>query len=159
MNFSTRVIALINIALPALAPVLLLGTRLYVAWQFLVSGYLKVTSWDQTIGLFTTEYHTPILSPYAAAIAGSFGELFFPVLLVLGLFGRIGALGLFAVNLMAVISYQQVLLADGFEAALGQHILWAYMLAVLAVYGPGRLSVDSIVQWRWPRRTAAAAIA
>ena len=81
------------------------------------------------------------------------------MLLVLGLFGRIGALGLFAVNLMAVISYQQVLLADGFEAALGQHILWGYMLAVLAVYGPGRLSVDSIVQRRWPRRTAAAAIA
>jgi putative oxidoreductase len=130
--------------LQTLAAPFLLGSRLYVAWQFLASGYLKVTSWNQTIGLFTTEYHTPLLSPTAAAIAGSFGELFFPTLLVLGLCTRIGALGLFAVNAVAVISYRQVLLADGFEAALGQHILWGYMLMVLAVFGAGRVSLDSL---------------
>jgi putative oxidoreductase len=154
MHLLARLHALANSVLPALAPLLLLGTRLYVAWQFLVSGYLKVTSWDQTIGLFTTEYHTPLLPPYAAAVAGSAGELVFSALLVLGLFGRLGAIGLFAVNAMAVISYRQVLLAEGFEAALGQHILWGYMLAVLAVYGVGSLSLDALISGRRAARAA-----
>jgi hypothetical protein len=37
----------------------------------------------------------------------------------------ITAIGLFAVNAMAVNSYANVLLAEGYEAALGQHVLWA----------------------------------
>jgi putative oxidoreductase len=122
-----------------------LGARLYVSWQFLKSGYLKVTSWDSTIYLFENEYHTPLLSPHAAAVAGSFGELFFPTLLVLGLVSRLSAIGLFAVNAMAVISYSQVLLAEGSEAALGQHILWGTLLVFLMVYGPGKFSLDYLL--------------
>jgi putative oxidoreductase len=159
MRLVARVHALSTTLMPALSPVLLLGTRLYVAWQFLLSGYLKVTSWDQTVGLFTTEYHTPLLPPYAAAVAGSAGELVFSTLLVLGLFGRLGAIGLFAVNAMAVISYRHVLLAEGFEAALGQHLLWGYMLAVLAVYGAGSLSLDALLSGRRASRTARPALA
>jgi putative oxidoreductase len=122
-----------------------LGARLYVSWQFLKSGYLKVTSWDSTIYLFENEYHTPVLSPHAAAVAGSFGELFFPTLLVLGLVSRLSAIGLFAVNAMAVISYSHVLLAEGSEAALGQHILWGTLLVFLMIYGPGKLSLDYLL--------------
>jgi putative oxidoreductase len=122
-----------------------LGARLYVSWQFLKSGYLKVTSWDSTIYLFENEYHTPLLSPHAAAVAGSFGELFFPTLLVLGFAGRLSAIGLFAVNAMAVISYSQVLLAEGSEAALGQHILWGTLLVFLIIYGPGKFSLDYVL--------------
>ena len=122
-----------------------LGARLYVSWQFLKSGYLKVTSWDSTIYLFENEYHTPVLSPHAAAAAGSFGELFFPTLLVLGLVSRLSAIGLFAVNAMAVISYSQVLLAEGSEAALGQHILWGTLLVFLMIYGPGKFSLDYLL--------------
>jgi putative oxidoreductase len=122
-----------------------LGARLYVSWQFLKSGYLKVTSWDSTIYLFENEYHTPVLSPHVAAVAGSFGELFFPTLLVLGLVSRLGAIGLFAVNAMAVISYSQVLLAEGSEAALGQHVLWGTLLMFLIIYGPGKFSLDYLL--------------
>ena len=82
------------------------------------------------------------LPPQLAAVCGTFGELFFPVLLVLGLFTRFGALGLFAVNGMAVISYWHVLGSEGYEAALAQHVLWGYMLAVIAVCGAGALSLD-----------------
>jgi putative oxidoreductase len=121
-----------------------LGARLYVSWQFLKSGYLKVTSWDSTLYLFENEYHTPVLSPHVAAVAGAFGELFFPSLLVLGFMGRLSAIGLFAVNAMAVISYSNVLLAEGFEAALGQHILWGTLLVFLIVYGPGIFSLDRV---------------
>ncbi len=119
-----------------------LGARLYVSWQFLKSGYLKVTSWDSTIYLFENEYHTPLLSPHAAAVAGTCGELLFPSLLVLGLVSRLSAIGLFAVNAMAVISYSQVPLAEGSEAALGQHIVWGTLLMFLIIYGPGKFSLD-----------------
>lgn len=131
--------------LDALQPVFALATRLYVSWQFLASGWLKISSWDNTLFLFREEYHTPLLPPVLAAVLGTAGELAFPVLLVLGLMGRFAALGLFAVNLMAVISYAHVLLSEGFEAALGQHVLWGFMLLMLAIYGPGRLSLDQLL--------------
>ncbi len=137
--------------LARLASPVLLATRWYVSWQFLKSGWLKVTNWEQTLSLFHDEYHVPLLPPDLAAVVGASGELFFPALLVLGLFGRLGAVGLFAVNAMAVISYRQVLLADGFEAALAQHVLWGYMLAVLALVGAGGISVDGLLE----RRSAA----
>jgi putative oxidoreductase len=134
-----------KVTLP-LASILLLATRLYVSAQFLKSGWLKLTNWDSTLYLFQEEYHTPILAPTAAAIAGTFGELFFPALLVAGLFGRYAALGLFAVNIVAVVSYAHVLLTEGFEAALGQHVLWGFMLLVLIVFGTGRWAVDSLAR-------------
>ena len=125
-----------------------LATRIYVSTQFLNSGWLKITSWQSTLSLFHDEYHVPLLPPDVAAVVGTFGELFFPVLVILGLFGRLSALGLFAVNAMAVISYAYVLFSEGFEAALGQHILWGFMLLMLAVYGPGAWSVDRVIARR-----------
>lgn len=122
-----------------------LTARLYVSWQFLNSGYIKITSWSSTLYLFESEYHTPVLPPHVAAVAGTFGELFFPTLLVIGFMSRLAAIGLFAVNAMAVISYAHVLLAEGSEAALGQHVLWGSMLAFLIVYGPGKISVDYLI--------------
>ena len=130
----------------------LLTTRLYVGWQFWKSGWLKVTSWSTTLELFRTEYHVPLLPPPLAAVTGAGGELFFPALLFLGLFSRVGALGAFFVNAMAVISYRQVLLAEGYEAALGQHMLWGFMLLILAVFGPGRFALDRWVEARLAAR-------
>lgn len=130
----------------------LLGTRLYVGWQFWKSGWLKVSSWSSTLDLFTTEYHVPLLPPPVAAVTGAFGEIFFPALLFLGLFSRVGALGGFFVNAMAVISYRQVLLAEGSEAALAQHILWGFMLLLLAVAGPGRIAIDTWLEQRLAAR-------
>ena len=126
-----------------LADLVALAMRFYVGWQFLKSGLLKVQGWDTTLSLFESEYHVPLLPPHAAAYAGAGGEIVFPVLLFLGLAGRLGAMGMFAVNVVAVISYAHVLLREGFEAALAQHVLWGSLLVVLAVYGPGRLSVDA----------------
>jgi putative oxidoreductase len=101
--------------------------------------------------LFRSEYQVPVLSPVVAAYVGTFGEIFFPALLALGLFSRVGALGTFGVNAMAVIAYATVLLAEGAEAALGQHVLWGFMLATIAFVGPGSIAVDT-----WLGRKAAA---
>ena len=124
---------------------LLLVFRVYVAWQFLKSGWLKLSNWESTLYLFQEEYRVPLLSPAVAAVAGSVGELVFPTLLILGLTTRYAAVGLSFVNVMAVVSYAHVLLAEGFEAALGQHYLWGSLLVVVAVFGPGRWSADSLL--------------
>jgi putative oxidoreductase len=133
----------------SLSPLLLLGIRLWVGWAFLKSGLLKIGSWQSTLFLFREEYHVPFLPSGVAAVVGTAGELAFPILLFAGIAGRLSALGLFAVNLMAVVSYAHVLLAEGFEAALAQHYLWGFALLVVAVFGPGKLSVDHL----WMRYT------
>lgn len=149
MNLLSKTVRLhmtLGRGLDCLRSPLLFGTRLWVSWQFLVSGWLKVTTWDSTLVLFQEEYHVPLLPPVAAAVTGAFGELFFPILLVLGLFTRVGALGLFAVNAMALYSYWHVLGGAGFEAARGQHYLWGYMLLVIAAGGGGFLSLDKLLE-------------
>lgn len=140
-----RPLAVLARALDFLQSPFALATRIYVSWVFLKSGWLKISDWEQTIALFEYEYKVPLLPPTPAAVLGTFGELFFPMLLMLGLFGRVGALGLSAVNALAVISYAHVLYQDGFEAAIAQHYLWGFMLAMLVVYGNGALSVDRML--------------
>ena len=125
-----------------LESVFLLAVRLWVGWDFFKSGLIKIGSWPTTLFLFREEYHTPLLPPAVAAVAGTTGELVFPLLLFVGLAGRLSALGLTAVNVMAVVSYAHVLLTEGFEAALAQHYLWGFALLVLIVFGPGKLSLD-----------------
>jgi putative oxidoreductase len=131
--------------LDSLQSLLLLATRGWVSWQFLKSGWLKLTTWDVTLELFRSEYQVPLLPPAAAAVCGTFAELCFPVMLVLGLFTRAGALGLLAVNALAVVSYWHVLGADGYEAALAQHVLWGFMLVVIATCGAGSWSLDALI--------------
>lgn len=128
-----------------LEPLFALGTRLWVSWQFFKSGLLKIQSWDSTLFLFEEEYRVPLLSPVAAAWSGTAAELVFPALLALGLLGPLGAIGLSAVNLLAVVAYAHVLLAEGFEAAVAQHYLWGFMLAYLVVHGNGPLALDRLL--------------
>ena len=120
----------------------LLVLRVWVSWQFLKSGWLKLADWETTRLLFAEEYHVPWLSPAVAAALGTVGELAFPALLVVGLLGRYAALGLFAVNGVAVVAYAHVLYAAGYEGALAQHWLWGLALAALVLFGPGRWSLD-----------------
>lgn len=133
-------------------PVVLAAIRVWIGWEFFKSGWLKAMSWDSTLFLFREEYRVPLLPSNVAAFAGTAGELVFPVLLWLGLAGRLGALGLSAVNVMAVIAYAHVLLSEGFEAALGQHYLWGFALLILVVFGPGKLSADHLLATRSPHR-------
>ena len=109
--------------LDRLQPLLLLAARLYVALIFFRAGLLKLADWSSTLVLFQETYKVPVLPPELAAYIGTFGELVFPVLLVLGLAGRFGAAGLFAVNVMAVASYLDLF---GFEcpAGINAHYYW-----------------------------------
>lgn len=126
--------------LNALQPLLSLAGRLYVAQAFFLSGLTKLRDWDITLALFSDEYHVPLLPPELAAVMGTAGEIGLPILLVLGLGGRIAPLGLSVVNVVAVLS-----LAEIAPAALQQHISWGIVLAVLAVFGTGRWALDSLL--------------
>jgi putative oxidoreductase len=119
-----------------------LAIRLYVGWQFFKAGWIKIGDWSATLALFHDEYHVPVLPPELAAVMGASGELFFPVPLLLGLFSRAAALGLFFVNLMAVISYPQLFTFEC-PAGLQDHFFWGALLLVLVAFGPGRLALDS----------------
>ena len=122
---------------------LLLALRFYVGWQFFNAGLLKLGSWNNTLFLFQYEYKVPVLPPYPAAVLGTFGEILFPVLLFVGLFGRLSALGLQAVNVMAVVAYAHVIFNPEFgTGAAADHYFWGLMLVVIFVFGPGRYSID-----------------
>jgi putative oxidoreductase len=123
------------------------GIRLYVAEVFFRSGLLKIGNWSGTLYLFRNEYRVPLLPPDLAAWLGTFGELFFPPLLALGLAARFSALSLSAFNAIAVVSFWHVL-ADN-EAALMSHVYWAMLLLVTLCHGPGMLSADHWIRRRW----------
>ena len=81
--------------------------------------------WETTQFLFQEEYHVPLpVTGRLLPSSGRPGKSALPLLLMVGLLSRYAALGLSAVNVMAVVSYSHVLLGEGYEAALGQHYLW-----------------------------------
>lgn len=135
----------LNARLDALQPLAALLARAYVAEAFFLSGLTKLRDWDITVALFQDEYHVPLLPPDVAAVMGTGGELALPVLLVLGVGGRFGALGLSVMNVVAVLSLSEIA-----PAALQQHVTWGVLLAGLALFGHGGWSLDRWLLRRWP---------
>jgi putative oxidoreductase len=120
-----------------------LAARIFVGTAFFRSGLTKIVDWDTTLALFADEYHVPFLPTHVAAVAGTFGELFFPILLITGLFGRFSALSLSVVNIVAVLSLSEIA-----PAALQQHQFWGTLLAAIVLWGPGKWAIDA---WWWPK--------
>lgn len=157
--------------------VLSLLIRLHLVQVFFLAGLTKIRDWETTVALFTDEYTVPFLPPEWAAAGGAFGELVFPILLLIGLGGRLPALGLFAVNLVAVISYPTALFPEGYELAtnawssevfgqlfgafyqamtpaLKDHFYWGILLLVLAAFGNGKFALDRLLCAAWCKKPA-----
>jgi putative oxidoreductase len=113
------------------------GMRLAVGATFFKSGMNKVQSFDTAIELFRDEYRLPLLPPDIAAYMGTCVELSAPVLLVLGLFARLGAVALLFMTL--VIEFLV------YPANWPEHLMWASILGYVLARGPGALSIDRIV--------------
>ena len=124
-----------------LEPVALLAARLYVAWAFFASGLTKLRDWDSTLLLFEYEYQVPVLPYELAAYLGTAAEIVLPVLLIAGLASRFSALGLFFVNIVAVISLEEIA-----PAAYAEHVLWGVLLAQIVIFSGGRFALDRIVE-------------
>jgi len=138
------------------APASLLLFRLWVAVDFWRAGLVKLSDMQSTVSLFQYVYHVPLLPPVAAAYTGTAVELILPWFLGFGLFGRLTALFLFFYNIIAVISYPSLWphgLWHGFwHSDFTDHKVWGLMLLAIVLYGPGKLSLDHLLQkWVLPR--------
>jgi len=125
-------------------PIADMGLKLWVANVFFKSGLTKVESFDTTLMLFEDEYAVPLLSPVFAAYVGTVAELVLPIMLVLGLGGRLIPFALFIFNIVAAISYP-----DLSSAGVQDHWIWGLMLFALMANGSGKLSLDHFVIKRW----------
>jgi putative oxidoreductase len=114
-----------------------LGMRVAVGATFFRSGMNKFESFDTAIELFREEYRLPLLPPEIAAYLGTAVELSAPVLLVVGLFARLGAAALLAMTLTI-----QFLVYPGNWP---EHLMWASILAYVLTRGPGTLSIDRLI--------------
>lgn len=122
-------------------PAALLAARLQVAFVFFKSGYLKfgyvLNDQLDTLYFLFEDYNVPFLPVKLAAWMGMIGELAFSILLGLGLFSRIGALGLIAMS-GVIYSVDQN----------PQAVYWALICAIVAAGGAGKFSLDAFV---WPK--------
>lgn len=98
------------------------------------------------------------LFPYDIIVyLGTYSELLLPVLLVVGLFTRIAAIGMIAFVL--VQSYVDIVFHQVDAQTVGavfdrlsgaaivdQRALWVFLLVYLVIYGPGRISVDWVLR-------------
>ena len=118
-----------------------LTARIAVAAIFFLSARTKVEGLldikDTTFLLFAEEYRLPLLPPEFAAHMATYAEHLLPVLLVLGLFTRLSALGLLAMT--AVIQFFV------YPDAWPTHLTWAVGILYLAGRGAGPLSLDRLL--------------
>lgn len=104
----------------------------------------------------------PLLPYGMLVILGTYGEFLFPILIVIGLFTRLAALGM--IVFIGMQTYVDIVhhavddktigaLFDRFpdSAISDQRSLWVFLLMVLVWYGPGILSTDYLLG-RWVRK-------
>ncbi|TAL72251.1 MAG: DoxX family protein [Burkholderiaceae bacterium] len=138
-----------------LGPTVLLLMRIWVALAFWRAGVVKFDDPYGTLGLFSSLYQVPLLSPAVAAALGTWIELITPWLLGLGLAGRATALFLFVYNIIAVVSYSGLWPHGLWPGLIGSdfndHKVWAIMLLAVIAWGPGALSIDRLLNRFWPK--------
>ncbi|WP_426440476.1 DoxX family protein [Bradyrhizobium genosp. P] len=120
--------------------------RLSVGAVFWQSGQTKLEGWhvsSDAVYLFQTEYKLPIIDPWIAAHIGTFCELFFPILLVVGLASRFAALALLGMTLVIEIFV--------YPDAWPTHGTWAVCFLVVIARGPGIFSLDHLVARKFGR--------
>ena len=130
-----------------LSPLALLALRLPVAVVFWRSGRTRVEGWnilditDSQAFIFENEFGMPfpVLTAYVTAIV----EHVLPVLLILGLFTRLGALGMLTMTMVIQLFVYP-------DAWLNAHMFWAAILFAVVVLGPGKISLDHRLG-RWIR--------
>ena len=121
--------------------ILLLVARFGVAGVFFMSGRTKVDGilhiTDSTYSLFETDYRIPLIPPHIAAHLATYQEHLFPILLVLGLFNRVAALGLLGMTTgIEVFVYPD---------AWPTHLSWAGLLLPIIFRGGGKFSLDHLL--------------
>ncbi len=119
----------------------LLICRIGIGAVFFLSGRTKVdgllTIKDSTYTLFEYEYALPLVPPDIAAHAATYAEHGLPILLVVGLFTRAGALGLLGMT----ATIQLLVYPDAWPT----HLIWTAALLPIIARGPGAWSLDHLL--------------
>ncbi|MGY2732730.1 DoxX family protein [Sphingomonas sp. UYP23] len=138
MNFYRRLCSLLD---RFSGSILLLVARLGVAGVFFMSGRTKVDGLlhitDSTYTLFETDYRIPLIPPHIAAHLAAYQEHLFPILLVLGLFNRVAALGLLGMTIVIEVFV--------YPDAWPTHLSWAGLLLPIVFRGGGKVSLDYLL--------------
>jgi putative oxidoreductase len=152
-NVRERLLALAS-RLGFLAPLLI---RVTVGVVFIQTGWGHLTHMSDTVAAFRDDFGVPL--PELNARIASCTEFFGGILVLLGLGTRLAALPLAFTMLVAIatakrgqlsgVSFDSVTTLLGFEE-------WSYlvMFLVIAIIGPGRLSVDALIARRLARGAA-----
>jgi len=141
------------------SPVLLL-IRLYWGWQFFAAGKGKLADISKVVGYFT-DLHVPAPALNAHFIAAL--ECVGGILLILGLGSRLIALPLLIDMIMAYVIADREALGsifsdpDKFYNAAPFTFLLASLL--ILVFGPGKLSLDTLIAAKRKKTTPTAAAA
>ena len=143
----------------ALEPAFNLLVRLILAWDFFKSGLTRVDGWkffttlsvpaehwQKQIELFTNIHPLPLVPGALAALFATAAEIALPILLAIGLFTRVPALGLLIMT--AAIEFIAAQTPQGIENGIAnhQHILWMLLFGYLVIRGGGPLSADGFVK-------------
>ena len=118
--------------------ILQLGMRIGVGMVFFNAGLLKYKSFEFAVKLFEDEYKVPILAPAVAARLAMINELTASTLLFLGLATRVATL-----PLLGMISVIQIFV---YPNTWPDHVLWGSVLIFLLTRGPGRFSMDYLIE-------------
>ncbi|HRD65787.1 MAG TPA: DoxX family protein [Candidatus Competibacter sp.] len=136
--------------LERLAPLTDLLLRLAVFRIFFWSGLAKIDDWSSTLLLFENEYNIPLLPPALAAMLATGTELVASLLVLVGLLARLAVLPLLALTM--VIQFVLGAVDPAYNQL--QHYLWMMLLLMLAVRGPGVLSLDAWLERRFAQSGA-----
>jgi putative oxidoreductase len=148
-----RLLALAH-RLSFLAPLLI---RVTLGVVFIQTGWGHLTHMSDTIAAFRDDFGVPL--PELNARIASCTEFFGGILILLGLGARLAALPMAFTMLVAIATAKRAQLQgfsfDSFTTLLGFDE-WSYlvMFLVIALIGPGRVSVDSIIAQRLARTSA-----
>ena len=152
LNLLTRVPEQLFRTLPE--ALILLLTRFALATVFWLSGQTKIEGFafnplagqfefglptikESTFFLFEYEYALPLIPANLAAYLATAAEHVLPILLILGLFTRLGAIGILAMTLVIQIFV--------YPSAYALHASWAAMALLLMKQGAGRVSLDNLL--------------
>lgn len=141
-----------------------LALRLILAWEFWEAGIAKLrgTNWFADIPWADWQSGFPwpfsLLSPDLNWLAATWGELFFAVLILLGLFTRFAAISLIVITAVATAAVHWPAdwnslsaLWEGYVITAKEAgnyklpLLFVLMLLPLVFYGGGKLSLDELL--------------
>jgi putative oxidoreductase len=125
-------------------PLFNLATRIWMGKIFIDSGLTRVAHWQSQGFLFEQEYKLGLLPPELWAVITTGFEIALPVLLFVGLFTRVPALGL--LGMTAFIHFVVGGLNGDYQAP--YHYVWMIAFGYLVIRGGGPLSIDGLIERR-----------